>query len=76
MRHLRLAWAMAVAIAALTFAMPASAVTLVEALQSAYMNNPTLNAVRASLRATDEGVPQAISGYLPTVSASGSASQV
>jgi outer membrane protein len=65
---------MALAIAALLFAMPASAVTLVEALQSAYTNNPTLNAARAALRATDEGVPQALAGYRPTISASGSAS--
>lgn len=34
---------------------------------SAYANNPTLNAQRAALRATDEGVPQALSGYRPTV---------
>lgn len=51
---------------------PASAETLAEALASAYSNNPTLNAQRASLRATDEGVPQALSGFRPTVSASGS----
>jgi len=46
----------------------ASAETLAEALASAYANNPTLNAQRASLRATDEGVPQALSGYRPIVS--------
>lgn len=33
----------------------------------AYQNNPTLQAQRASLRATDEGVPQALSGYRPNV---------
>lgn len=44
--------------------------TLAQALASAYMNNPTLNAQRAALRATDEGVPQALSGYRPTVSGS------
>lgn len=38
-----------------------------EALIQAYQNNPTLRAQRASLRATDEGVPQALSGYRPTV---------
>ena len=47
--------------------------TLSEALASAYVNNPTLNAQRASLRATDEGVPQALSGYRPTISGSASA---
>ncbi len=56
------------------FAVPASAVTLVQALQQAYNNNPTLNAARAQLRATDEDVPQALSGYRPTVSATGNAS--
>jgi outer membrane protein len=44
--------------------------TLAQALASAYMNNPTLNAQRAALRATDEGVPQALSGYRPTVTGS------
>ncbi len=33
----------------------------------AYQSNPTLNAQRASVRATDEGVPQALSGYRPRV---------
>ena len=36
------------------------------------MNNPTLNAQRASARATDEGVPQALSGYRPRVTFNGS----
>lgn len=47
---------------------PARAETLLQALASAYANNPTLNAQRAALRATDEGVPQALGGYRPTVS--------
>ena len=42
------------------------------ALVLAYQNNPTLNAQRASARATDEGVPQALSGYRPRVSVNGS----
>ena len=51
----------------------ARAETLEAALVQAYQNNPTLNAQRASLRATDEGVSQALSGYRPrvTVTASG-----
>ncbi|MFT0890856.1 TolC family outer membrane protein [Pseudochelatococcus sp. G4_1912] len=53
---------------------PASAETMVDALAKAYATNPTLNAQRASLRATDENVPQALSGYRPTVNGSGSAS--
>ncbi len=51
----------------------ASAENLSNALSLAYSNNPTLNAARAGLRATDEGVPQALSGYRPTVTATGSA---
>jgi outer membrane protein len=46
----------------------ASADTLEWALVQAYQNNPSLNAQRAALRATDEGVPQALSGYRPKVS--------
>ena len=37
------------------------------ALVQAYQNNPTLNAQRAALRAQDEAVPQALSGYRPKV---------
>ena len=54
---------MAAAIAAMLMVVgPASAESLSEALVAAYSDNPTLNAQRASLRATDEGVPQALSG--------------
>lgn len=45
----------------------ARAETLMEAMILAYQNNPTLQAQRASLRATDEGVPQALSGWRPFV---------
>ncbi len=41
--------------------------TLQDALALAYSNNPTLQSSRAQLRATDEGVPQALSGWRPTV---------
>jgi TolC family type I secretion outer membrane protein len=37
------------------------------ALGQAYLGNPTLDAARAQLRSTDEGVPQALSGWRPTV---------
>lgn len=50
----------------------ASAQTLEEALAAAYNNNPSLAAERAALRATDEQVPQALSGWRPTVSINGS----
>jgi outer membrane protein len=43
--------------------------TLNGALVQAYQNNPQLNAERARIRAVDEGVPQALSGYRPQVSA-------
>jgi outer membrane protein len=47
----------------------AAADTLEWALVQAYQNNPSLNAQRASLRSTDENVPQALSGYRPKLSA-------
>ena len=47
---------------------PARADTLEWALVQAYQNNPSLNAQRAALRATDENVPQALSGYRPKLS--------
>src|SRR6476660_43999 len=46
--------------------------TLEGALVLAYQNNPSLNSQRASVRATDEGVPQALSGYRPKLTLSGS----
>lgn len=49
-------------------AAPAGAQPLQEALAAAYSNNPTLLAARAQLRVTDENVPQALSGWRPTVS--------
>lgn len=52
---------------------PASAQTLSEALAAAYANNPTLQAERANLRATDESVPAALAGWKPTVTLSGTA---
>jgi len=50
----------------------ALAETIESALAKAYQNNPQLNAQRAILRETDEGVPQALSGYRPTISANAS----
>ena len=46
--------------------------TIERALVQAYQNNPQVNAQRAALRATDENVPQALSGYRPKISATGS----
>jgi outer membrane protein len=62
-----------VAIAALALAPAgARAETLEEALVSAYNTNPQLLAERASVRVADEGVPQALSGWRPTVQFTGS----
>lgn len=52
---------------------PAAAETLMEAWQLAYQTNPTIQAQRARLRAIDEGVPQALSGWRPTVSVAANA---
>src|SRR4029079_19477163 len=53
--------------ALLTAGNPAVAQTLSESLAYAYRNNPQLLAQRASLRATDDEVPVALSGWRPTV---------
>ena len=50
----------------------AQAQTLQDALTSAYNTNPQLQAERATLRATDENVPQALANWRPTVQISGS----
>ncbi len=50
----------------------ATAQTMEQALVAAYQGNPTLLAQRAALRATDEGVSQAVSGWRPVLSASAS----
>jgi outer membrane protein len=47
----------------------AVAETLNQALASAYSGNPTIRAGRARQRSTDELVPQALSGWRPTISA-------
>jgi outer membrane protein len=52
---------------------PARSEGLPEALAKAYQTNPQLNAERARQRATDENVPQALSGYRPQIIASLSA---
>jgi outer membrane protein len=47
---------------------PAAAGSIESALAYAYRNNPQLNAQRAIVRATDEGVPEALAGYRPQAS--------
>jgi outer membrane protein len=48
----------------------AQAENLRDALAKAYVNNPTLRSARAGQRAVDEQVPQALSGWRPSVSVS------
>ncbi|MEA2879932.1 MAG: outer membrane protein [Hyphomicrobiales bacterium] len=62
-----------VLIGSLAWCAPAAAEKIEAALARAYQNNPQLNAQRATVRQTDENVPQALSGYRPTVSATASA---
>lgn len=49
----------------------AATMTLKEALETAYMTNPKLEAARAGLRAIDEDVAKAHAGWRPNVSVSG-----
>lgn len=44
-------------------------VSLHDALVQAYNNNPTIKAEQSSLEAANENLPQAYSGFLPTISA-------
>jgi outer membrane protein len=69
-------WAVSVGPAAVMLvsaALPGQADTLNGALINSYQNNPQLNSQRAVVRQTDENVPQALSGYKPSVSATLSA---
>ena len=65
----RVSRVLAVVVAAGAFSPAASADTLPWALIQAYQNNPQITAQRAAVRATDESVPAALSGYRPRVSA-------
>jgi outer membrane protein len=69
--------AVAAALAAIGFlnAPARAAESLDDAMVSAYSNNPGLNAARASLRATDEAVPQALSNFRPALGGSANASR-
>jgi outer membrane protein len=48
---------------------PSRAETIDSALARAYQNSPVINASRAGLRATNENVPRALSGYRPRIEA-------
>ncbi|MFN4277809.1 MAG: TolC family outer membrane protein [Ferrovibrio sp.] len=68
--------ASALALGCVAVVQSASAQSLTDALSAAYNNNPTLLAARAALRATDEGVPQALSNWRPTVNLTGEAGKL
>ena len=63
-------WAIPTALLLFTASAPLHAETLKEALTAAYLYNPILKSAQAQLRATDNGVAQAKSGYRPTITAS------
>jgi outer membrane protein len=71
--NIRLLAVAGAAYAAVGFCATASADTLEWAILQAYQNNPSLNAQRAALRAADENVPQALSGYRPKLSVTAAA---
>ena len=49
--------------------------TLFDSLNSAYINNPKLNAERASMRASEEEKKEAVSEFLPSITVSGYVSE-
>jgi outer membrane protein len=57
----------------MAFVGTARAETLQDALSDAYETNPQLLSERAHLRAVDEGVPQALSNWRPTIQFTGAA---
>jgi outer membrane protein len=63
----------AAGVGAFAVAAAAHGETLQDALVSTYNTNPQILSERANLRATDEGVPQALAGWRPTVTFNGSA---
>ena len=69
----RFAGAAVAALMLCTATTPVLADTIEAALARAYQNNPQLNSQRASVRATDENVPQALSGYRPRIAVTASA---
>ena len=59
-----------VASLSLSLTTPTVAESLRQAMAAAYQSNPKLDAERAKLRATDEDVSRAESGYRPTIQGS------
>ena len=69
---MKMHWMAAVVAMLLAGTCPACALTLEAALAAAAHHNPTLESSRAAARARHEGVPLALSAWLPTIQASGS----
>ena len=63
---------LAAAVIAVAAVSPATAETITGAMSQAYQNNSELNAARAGVRVTDEGVAIAKSGYRPTIAGTSS----
>ncbi len=61
--------AIAAAMCGALVAPAAKAETLGGAIAKAYLSNPDINQQRAAVRVSDENIPKANAGYLPTVSA-------
>lgn len=68
--------AVALLLASAGWVAPANAESLRQALSAAYRYNPQIDAQRARLRATDEDVAIAMSGYRPKITAQGSVSSI
>ena len=66
-------WLAATGVCLALLSTPASADGLLDAFRNAYLTNPSLEAQRANLRATDENVNQALARGRPSVSVSASA---
>jgi len=71
MKRLKWLWATTAVVGLLSTTQAVQADTLKQALELAYANNPGLLAARAQLRATDETVPIALSGWRPSVTVNG-----
>jgi outer membrane protein len=69
----KVALSVASVIAMTAFMSAPNAETLQDTLAATYENNPSLLAQRANVRSVDENVPQALSGWRPTVVATGEA---
>jgi len=65
----------AIIIVLMLFVNESKANTLLDSLSSAYLNNPKLNAERASVRAAKEDKREAYSDFLPSVTVSGYVSE-